>query len=1618
MGVMMKKLKQVMAIILSAAMLITVVPQNGITVLAEEVSEEENLRETSEITEDQTEMPVATPEESKAPQEETPKETGAPQEETPKETGAPEEETPKETGTPAEETPQETGTTADETLGETETPTATPELTPDQTQMPTEVPEELPEQTATPTATPEGTPTETAELLQKASATPSLTPKAEETVGSFSGEYTYQEGAFDVVAETEDGSNNSVKAFMAVNWEKVDAYIYQQLKAKKTEISLTSFNISRNDDTVYLLSNIINENADLYFVDISNSRYYIDGSNKITKLVVSYYKDYDDDAFDRAVEDALSVIRDGMDDLDKAVALHDYLVLNCEYYPQSPYPKKAFTAYGALVDGQAVCQGYALAYKYLLKQAGINAYMVTSSAMNHAWNLVELNGNYYQVDVTWDDPLADRIGYVYHNNMLVSDATLENRQEHSGWKVTYGNKKVELSATDTGYDDTFWTDCCSPLVYESDSYYYIDRSRRSIMRRDGTGMTVTLLESIGTWYAQSGGYYSSSWSGLYLINGRLYYNDPDYIYSIALDGTDKKTMSAKLSTASGYIYGSVFRKGRVEYVLRAKPEYTSREEILEAELSEQPMASVSKLILNKDKIILNEKESLQLEVSVVPSYVDLQDLTWTTSDALVAKVENGLVSAVGGGSCSITVSGGGKSASCGVTVRQKLKAPEFSAPEGTIDKGSEVNITAQEGSVIYYTVNGTDPAASINKNTEQYTAPVKVDRDMTIKAIAVSNSEAYSNSDIASVKYQVCTNNLVFEKDKIELTEGETATIDIKELPTTKTAEDVTWSISDMRVEKLTQADQGERVASIDSATGKITAEYAGTATVTASVQDHKGETVTASCDIIVKRPLYTVTFIGLEGTEPVKQLVEARKNVAEPVITLPEGYEYKGWSVKGEKTDLQELFIEEDTTITLLYGLISYTISYHTNGGAKMEAGSYTVETNTFVLPEAVDKEGFIFAGWYTDEQLVGDRIFEIVKGSTGNIELYAAWKDERELWLQADGTDSVNEIPAQAYTGKAIKPAFTVYYGSKELKKGTDYTVSYKNNTSANLLETDREKKKAPTVTIKGKGNYAGTLTKTFQITKKNIEDSEGDSFEIQIDDLAAVYNKGKLIKPVPVVSWNGKKLKNKKDFTVSYPELADSETAYRDPGTYQVQIIGCGNYEGTRTIELTVTDPSTEKLLSKVKAAKIPDQAYTGSRIELTRDMPKLTDGKYRLVLGTDYTLAYAEGNDGTAIGTHTVIITGIGKYVGTRRIAFKIKGNAISTVRINWLPKLTYTGEALTFDPDAKEGALNKLTITDKNGVALKNREDYTLEFANNINVGTAKMTIKGIGRYSGTVTKTFKIVPDTLADTNKNIRVSFVNGNDAQSYEKNGAKPKVKVTYTGGKEEVVLTEGKDYTLSYKNNTSVNGKANKPPTVTIKGKKNFAGSRSMTFVIVEKHISDVSITAPDLEENTKAGKYMSVPVLTDRNGKKLKAGTDYEKTYIYRDANGMTLGKTDRPRAGATITVTVRGKGNYTGETTTTFRILGKGKNISKAKVTVKNKIYYNGDKVTLSKDDLTVKVGKITLSEDDYTIIGYSNNNKKGTAKVTIQGIGNYGGTKTVSFKILSYKMKWWEKSDQ
>lgn len=119
-----------------------------------------------------------------------------------------------------------------------------------------------------------------------------------------------------------------------------------------------------------------------------------------------------------------SIITPGMSDYDKEIAIHDYLV-NTIRYTQNIQGDKPYTMYGALIDRSAVCQGYAEAFDYLCELAGLDAMVATGTAyqggsgVRHAWNIVRIDGAYYHVDVTWDDPTtqdgSDVLQYYYFN---------------------------------------------------------------------------------------------------------------------------------------------------------------------------------------------------------------------------------------------------------------------------------------------------------------------------------------------------------------------------------------------------------------------------------------------------------------------------------------------------------------------------------------------------------------------------------------------------------------------------------------------------------------------------------------------------------------------------------------------------------------------------------------------------------------------------------------------------------------------------------------------------------------------------------------------------------------------------------------------------------------------------------------------------------------------------------------------------------------------------------------------------------------------------------------------------------------------------------------------------
>ena len=117
-----------------------------------------------------------------------------------------------------------------------------------------------------------------------------------------------------------------------------------------------------------------------------------------------------------------------------------------------------------------------------------------------------------------------------------------------------------------------------------------------------------------------------------------------------------------------------------------------------------------------------------------------------------------------------------------------------------------------------------------------------------------------------------------------------------------------------------------------------------------------------------------------------------------------------------------------------------------------------------------------------------------------------------------------------------------------------------------------------------------------------------------------------------------------------------------------------------------------------------------------------------------------------------------------------------------------------------------------------------------------------------------------------------------------------------------------------------------------------------------------------------------------------------------------------------KAGDTITVDIIGKGDYEGRTTVSYRYISADKNIGKAKAIKIAAQEFNGHEVTLGEKDLTnvlytgsKSAPKYLVPGVDFVVESYQKNDKTGSAKVTLRGVGEYGGTKTVTFKIKAKK---------
>lgn len=209
-----------------------------------------------------------------------------------------------------------------------------------------------------------------------------------------------------------------------------------------------------------------------------------------------------------------------MSDFDKALVLHDALVLNGSYLITGE-------TYDMMVFGQARCYGYSECYSYLLAQAGVDTEIVESDAMNHQWNKVKIDGTYYHVDVTWDDPTPDRPGHVEHTYFLLSDSAIGNLDDpHYDYQTDY-------PSVDTRYDNREFHAIDSQMCYIGSDVYAVDNrdESRQLLLYDVSDDSVTPLQSFPneTWDAGNGYIWRNMYMSLEAYDGYLYMNTPDRV---------------------------------------------------------------------------------------------------------------------------------------------------------------------------------------------------------------------------------------------------------------------------------------------------------------------------------------------------------------------------------------------------------------------------------------------------------------------------------------------------------------------------------------------------------------------------------------------------------------------------------------------------------------------------------------------------------------------------------------------------------------------------------------------------------------------------------------------------------------------------------------------------------------------------------------------------------------------------------------------------------------------------------------------------------------------------------------------------------------------------------
>lgn len=809
----------------------------------------------------------------------------------------------------------------------------------------------------------------------------------------------------------------------------------------------------------------------------------------------------------------------------------------------------------------------------------------------------------------------------------------------------------------------------------------------------------------------------------------------------------------------------------------------------------------------------------------------------------------------------------------------------------------------------------------------------------------------------------------------------------------------------------------------------------------------------------------YTVVFdpnASAEETLPVREYVNVEHGslILEPEALKRGGYAFDGWYLEPECENLWNFdkhVVNSD--LTLYAGWTEYVyVAYSANGGSFGKApavqqllyGSKAPEPGTDI---EVTNVHYALTGWYTDSEcnILWDFENDVV---TEDITLYAGWG-----YAAGEGNVpdmSVAFVADQMYTGKKIEPDVIVRDGDKVLVKNVDYTVKYKNNTKVSkyiqnngiITGTDGTNYysqqfdvKNPTIIISGKGNYKSEIYMNFNICPLSLGEAAMNKVDANVTaDIVDSYvsNGKKEVTPVVKLAY-AKKTLGKKDYSYNIVVVdaykGDSKvpegTTYSNRkipagiyGSFRIEVTGIGNYSGGFSKNIIVSKEGTTLQKAKITIGKLD---YTGRDIQLEDINVTVKTGSTVLRRGTDYEVMFKQDYlmAGRRInpGAYPILIQGKGDYSGTRMATLVVNSLPLKGAKVQFsratVPYDTLNhgenGIVVTYRA-ATAAAATYLGVEKGETAILKKDVDYKVSVSGGVNAGKVSVTVTGMGGFAGKVKGSYTISKALISSD----AITGVYDLGEVNYVPGGAKPDVELYHN----EVKLVRGQDYDLTYKNNKMVG----KTATITVVGKKNYTGKLTgFTFKVAQPDIAQAGIIAyaEDVVYSTKPGKYKTKITLKTAEGKKLTANKDYDGKNMkyYRVTEQGTLGEelssSAIVEAGTTIRVVINAKGAYKNSISVDYRVVDML--IKGATFAIEDQIY-NGKEIEITSakqfKKAVYKGTELRFGTDFEVVPGsYSNNLEEGVAKVTVRGIGNYGGQKTISFKISRKTIEWWENAE-